>query len=97
MTFMKDVLIYEHKRDKVTIYINECHRGPRITRVFAIRRSDRKSRGYLLGIIKFSPGWRSYVTEFEPKTMWSSSCKKKICEFEDMMTKKWRDKHALHN
>jgi hypothetical protein len=43
-----------------------------------------------MGMISFNPRWRQYTTKFEPNTEWSSGCKKKVCEFEDMINRKWR-------
>ncbi len=92
MSFMKDFLIYENKEKKVKISINECHNKGKKTKLFTIRQNDKNGFGYILGIIKFHPSWWQYVTEFEPNTIWSSGCKKKLCEFEDILNKKWRKK-----
>ena len=90
MSFMENFTIYESPNKKVKVYIEEVHNGRRITKLFAIRRKDYGELIYL-GAIKFDPGWRQYITEFEPNTKWSSGCKKKICEFEDIITTKWRE------
>lgn len=87
---MKDFIIY--KSEKVLVYINQCHNPGKKTKVFSIRRNDKKSAGMFLGLIKFNGAWRQYVTEFEPKTIWSAGCKKKIAEFEELLNKQFRDK-----
>ena len=90
MGFRKEFTIYENKNTR--IFINQCHAKGRKTKVFAVRRDDKKGLGLYLGAIEFSGAWRQYVFCPEPLTKWSSGCKKKICEFEDMLNKQWRDK-----
>lgn len=88
---MKDFIIYENKGIKV--YINQCHNPRKKTKLFAIRRDDKTGCGHFLGSIKFSGRWRQYVSEFKEGTIWSSGCKKRICELEDILNKKFREKH----
>jgi hypothetical protein len=91
---MNNFTVYEKGETKV--YINQCYNKGKKTKLFSIRRNDKTGRGCLLGLIKFDGAWRQYVTEFEPNTKWSSGCKKKIAEFEDIINKKWRTKHGRH-
>jgi hypothetical protein len=90
MGFMKDFIIYEKGETKV--YINQCHNKSKKTKLFTIRRDDDRGYGHLMGVIRFNGAWRQYITEFEQGTIWSSSCKKKICEFEDLINKQIRAK-----
>ena len=91
MSFMKEFVVYEKGETKV--YINQCHNPGRKTKAFAIRRDDKKGCAWFLGEIKFSGAWRQYVSEFEPGTIWSAGCKRKIAEFEEILNKKFREKH----
>jgi hypothetical protein len=86
----KEFIIYEKGETRVYIHKFKKRKGFKLD-WYGIRRDDNRGLACLLGIIKFDGGWRQYVTEFEPDTKWSSGCKKKICEFEDMLNKKWRD------
>ena len=88
MSFIKPRTIYKSKT--VHVYINECFNPKKKTRLFAIRRDDKTGLGEVLGLIKFSGAWRQYITDFVPDTLWSSSCKRAICDFEDEMNAKWR-------
>ena len=93
---MKEFIIYQKEDTKIYIHKgarNVWRNGKwRPTKLYwyGIRKDDDTGYGDLLGIIKFDGGWRQYVTHFEPSTKWSSGCKKKICEFEDMLNIKWR-------
>jgi hypothetical protein len=93
---MKDFIIYQKGTTKVYI-----HKGSKRvwrnnkwvkTKLFwyGIRRDDDTGYAALMGVISFSGQWRQYTTQFEPGTHWSSGCKRKICDFEDMITQKWR-------
>jgi len=101
MAFMKDFIIYE--KGNVRVYINQCYRNLKFekkkkkTNTYTIRRNDDTGCAMLLGIITFNPRWRQYTSKFEPKTEWSSSCKKKICEFEDKINNQWRKKCHMGN
>lgn len=93
MAFKKETIIYENKSTKV--FINQCHTKGRKTRLFAVRRDDKKGLGHYLGEIKWSGAWRQYV--FTPPaftTLWSSGCLYGIAEFLDKINKeeraKWR-------
>lgn len=90
MGFIKERIIYEGKNTKV--YINECHAKGRKTRIFSVRRDDKKGSGHFLGTIKFSGAWRQYVFYPDKDTVWSAGCKEEICKFEREITKKWRNK-----
>lgn len=90
MSFIKSITIYENAATRV--YINECHKMGKKTRVFAVRRDDKTGLAMLLGGIKFNPRWRQYVFEAEAKTLWSSGCMKNIVDFIDDLNYKWRKK-----
>jgi len=93
---MKEFIIYQKGETRVYIHKGSKRRFKNNKWVktklywYGIRRDDNTGYGHLLGIIKFDGGWRQYVTHFESNTKWSSGCKKKICEFEDMLNQKWR-------
>jgi hypothetical protein len=93
---MKDFIIYEKGTTKVYIHqgSKRSWRNNKWVKTklywYGIRRDDDTGYAALMGIISFDGGWRQYVTHFEPNTKWSSGCKKKICEFEDMINEKWR-------
>ncbi len=89
MGFIKEVTIYEGK--DVRVYINECHAKGRKTRIFAVRRDDKKGCGKFLGLIKFNGAWRQYIFYPENNTIWSAGCKEEMAKFEREITKKWRD------
>ena len=89
MVFRKEFIVYQGKDCKV--YINQCHNPKKKTKLFAIRRDDKKGCARYLGKIFFSGAWRQYVSEFDEGTIWSSGCKKKICEFEDLLNKQFRE------
>lgn len=89
MAFRKEFDIYKSKT--VRVYINQCHNKGKKTNLYAIRRDDTTGCGRFLGTIKWDGAWRQYVTEFDSNTKWSSGCKKKICEFEDMINQKHRE------
>lgn len=89
MGFRKEFVIYENKNTRV--YINQCYAKGKKTKVFAVRRDDKKGCARYLGSIEFSGAWRQYVFCPEPETKWSSGCKKKMCEFEDMLNKQWKE------
>jgi len=91
---MINYIIY--KKGTTVVYINENNKVKnRKMLTYSIRRDDDTGLGYFMGLIRFDGGWRQYITEFEPNTKWSSGCKRKICDFEDLITKKWRDKIKL--
>jgi hypothetical protein len=92
MRFIKNVTIYENTAAKTKIYINECHRCGRKTRVFAVRKDDKTGLAEYLGSIKFNPRWRQYVFNPEKDTFWSSGCMKNIMIFIDKMNLSWRKK-----
>lgn len=91
MGFMKEFVIYE--KGKTKVYINQCHNKGKKTKLFSIRRDDEHGLCWFLGIIKFYGAWRQYATMFEPDTIWGAACKRKICEFEEMLNKKFREGH----
>lgn len=79
-----------YQKDKTKVYVCECVREKckKLTR-WTIRRDDNTGFGHLLGIISFNGRWRQYTTKFEPNTEWSSGCKRKICDFEDILNVRW--------
>lgn len=93
MAFMKNFTIYE--KGETLVYINQCYNKGKKTNFYAVRRNDKTGMAHYLGAIKWSGAWRQYVFQPEPQTQWSSGCKKKICEFEDMINKRHRDKLRL--
>lgn len=86
---MNDFIIYE--RGEVKIYVcgpaKEKHKK---LPIYMIRRDDKTGYADLLGIISFNPRWRQFTTKFESGTQWSSGCKRRICDFEDIINAKWR-------
>ena len=86
MAFRKNSTIYESKGTKV--YINQCHNPGKKTKLFAIRRNDKRALGDFLGIIKWDGAWWQYVTTFEPGTKWSAGCKEEIAKFEREINKR---------
>lgn len=90
MGFMKERTIYQ--KEKVRVYINECHAPGRKTRIFAVRRDDQKGCGRFLGTIAWSGSWRQYCFYPDRDTFWSAGCKEEIAKFEREMTKKQRAK-----
>lgn len=97
MSFIKNVTIYENAATKTKIYIYECHRDGRKTKVFAVIRDDTTGLGAYLGSIEFNPRWRQYVFNPEKDTSWSSSCMKNMMIFIDNLNFRWRSKlHVRH-
>ena len=45
----------------------------------------------VLGIIRFYPQWRCYVSEPKAGTVWSWECHKAISEFINEQTQLWRE------
>lgn len=90
---MKNFVIYQ--KGIILVYIHEgrIEKGHKLP-WYGIRRNDSTGLAEWLGVISFNGGWRQFTTKFEPNIEWSSSCKKKICKFEDILNKKWRD--GLH-
>jgi len=44
----------------------------------------------IIGVISFNGRWRQFTSKFCENTEWSSSCKRRICDFEDILNVKWR-------
>lgn len=88
---VKEFIVYQRGRTRVYIHKGRREKGHKLC-WYGIRRDDSTGLCALLGIIKFSGRWRQYVTEFEPDTVWSSGCKKRICEFEDLLNARWKKK-----
>jgi len=90
MGFMKIRIIY--KSESTLVFINQCHNPGKKTNLYAIRRNNQHGRAEILGRIKWDGAWRQYVTEFEPDTKWSASCKEEIAKFEREINLRQRQK-----
>ena len=96
MPHIKEITIYE--KGETRVYIHQCQRNfkwdkvKKKTETYGIRRDDKTGFAHWLGAIRWSGAWRQYVFEPEPNTQWSSGCKKKMCEFEDMINTRHRNK-----
>jgi hypothetical protein len=87
--YQEEFIVYENDNTKIYIHPFEKEKNRKLVQ-YGIRRDDHTGFAHLLGLIKFNGGWRQYITEFKPNTIWSAGCKEKICEFERMMNEKWK-------
>jgi hypothetical protein len=90
MGFMKEREIY--KKGRTRVYINQCYNPGKKTKLFAVRRDDQTGLAMYLGEIRFDGGWRQYVFCPDSMTKWSPGCGRKIFDFCEEQTKKWREK-----
>jgi hypothetical protein len=49
--------------------------------------------GEPLGVVRFYPGWRCYVAEANPGTIWSWECDLERSNFTKEQTMLWRQSH----
>ena len=62
----------------------------RKTKVFFIYNKEE----VLLGKIVFRPGWRKYVFQPEPETVWDDQCLNDIINALNTLTAEWRKEHT---
>lgn len=95
MAFKKEVIIYESKSIKV--FINQCHAKGIKTRIFAVRRNDKKGLGHYLGSISWSGSWRQYIFGPSSFTYWSHGCMQGIVDFLKKINLEHRKKLRCRN